>query len=499
MQADVYTAFLTDKVKVFATQKGVKPFKIAGKYIRKAYPFLLSSAMILSGCAQSNKTKTDPNFLNKESISQNIDNIITSQNDILHDQAQDFNMPDIDWKQVYDKVIEEYRLNSLKDKVPFSQQEILNLIASPYPPELTDKNFNHCAENQQNFWEIVRNGIHELKLIDKSDILTENQKKEYKITAFKMLSQMSKYKGSENEVDLTDYNNQKTFLFFEKVIQHKTDYYEVLGFGNLPGFNDERTEFLGRYYKDFENLANAVEDYPYVEKFINALYSNTNRFILTPQDSAQANAISKEMYQEWAKEQHIEDQTLYNLTDTISNFMEYDYLRGSTFLVKIAIQKDGLDEDGKMTTIWLTARHELQHLGQLKAASNEEPEDNHISDTAAKEIKDTYTETRLGELGPTLSTIAWEDHIYKKIHNIDFDAIVDYGVTIDIGKKKIPLGIIGPTIWKAEQENPSLSIDAIIGQPKILKIINDWGNENVKLTEHELQHNHPPMVIQYQR
>lgn len=488
MQADVFTAFLTDKVKVFATKKGVKPFTMPKKYIRKAYPFLLCSAMVFSACgtrtSEQNSDATQDTRPSTETLQQTTQALSVQELDST-----------VNWNDVYTNVVNNYRLMSLKNKVPFSEQEIINLLQSPNPPALLDTNFNHCAENQQNFWEIVRNGINQVNLLQNSDSLTESQKKEYKITAFKMLSQMSKYQNSENEVDLSDYNNQKTFLFFEKVIKHQDDYDEVLGRCNKPGYNDERTEFLGRYYKDFEHLSEVIEDYPNVENFINALYTNNDRYIITPQDSAQANAISQEMFKKWLKNQNIEYENIYALTDTVSNTMDYDYLRGSTFWASVSIQKQGKLKHNKFAPVWELVRHELQHLGQLKPTSNESPEDNHISNEAAKRLDiDDYNNTYLGEIGPTLSSLAWEDQIYKQIHGIDSNAVVDYGVMIDTGVQKIPLGEIAVWWWNAEQKANSNSIDAIVSQPEILEQMDKWGGEKV-----DSKTNYSFMIIQAQQ
>lgn len=51
MKADVYTGFLTDKVKVFGTERRAKPFVLPGKVLRRVTPFLLASAMTLTACS----------------------------------------------------------------------------------------------------------------------------------------------------------------------------------------------------------------------------------------------------------------------------------------------------------------------------------------------------------------------------------------------------------------------------------------------------------------
>ena len=272
MKADVYTGFLTDKVKVFGTERRAKPFVLPGKVLRRVTPFLLASAMTLTACSPKQNQEEKEN-----------------------------NGQQVDYTEIYHDVVDRYNLTELKAKEPLSQEEINELIIHTDAPELRDRNFNHCPENNANFWEIVKNGINATKAVQNSPALTYNQKKEYQITAYKMLAQISRVKGTKDEVDLSDYNNLKTFLYFEKVLRYGDNYDEVLQ--KSAGWIDERNEVFGRYYKDYQTLAQKAARYPGTKKFAQALYDNNERFVISYADSTEANAISKKMLQKWLQKQ----------------------------------------------------------------------------------------------------------------------------------------------------------------------------------------------------
>ena len=243
MKADFYTGFLTDKVKVFGTSKDSKPFTVRGRVLRKAAPFLLASALAITACGPR-------------------------QDD---DKTRKNKAESIDMRAIYAEVVDKYNLTELKDKEPLSEAEIRDLLENPNAPALKDKNFNHLPENNANFWEIVRNGLQKTKDVQKSPKLTKDTAAEYRITAYKMLSQISRIKGTKDEVDLSDYNNLKAFLYFEKVIEYGDRSAIVLG--KDKGWIDERDEIFGRYYEDFEALQQKAKSYPGVEKFARALYN----------------------------------------------------------------------------------------------------------------------------------------------------------------------------------------------------------------------------------
>lgn len=64
-----------------------------------------------------------------------------------------------------------------------------------------------------------------------------------------MLAQISRVKGTKDEVDLSDYNNLKAFLYFEKVLRYGDNYDEVLqkapaGLTNGTNFSGDITRII---------------------------------------------------------------------------------------------------------------------------------------------------------------------------------------------------------------------------------------------------------------
>ena len=81
MKADVYTGFLTDKVKVFGTERRAKPFVLPGKVLRRVTPFLLASAMTLTACSPKQNQEE------KENNGQHVD-----YTEIYHDVVDRYNL-----------------------------------------------------------------------------------------------------------------------------------------------------------------------------------------------------------------------------------------------------------------------------------------------------------------------------------------------------------------------------------------------------------------------
>lgn len=459
MKADCFTGFLTDKVKVFPTTRKVAPYVLPKRLIRRAYPFLLASAMTFVGVGFTKQSQ------------------VAGDDDTRQSSALFMNKKQL--TDIYQEVVNVYNLVALKDKEPFSEQNIQNLLSLQQAPMLKDVNFNHCPASQENFWEIVKNGIVITNRLMKSKSLSLEQKKEYKITAYKMLAQLSKVKGTDNVVDLTDYNNLKTFLYFEKVIHYKDDYISVLG--RETGCSDERDEFLGRYYKDFEHLVAVAKKYPGVERFTQAFYANNDRFILSSKDSVIANQISRQMYHDWLKKQNIKRTDLVSLLpyDEGADYMNtsrFIHHRGNLFFAAVFVAANGQLDYGAYAPVGETSIHEISHLMQFKPSSNERPENNRLSDDVAKQLpEDEFTSTIYAELGPSLHSLVMQDQIYKKIHHIKPDKIINYGVSINTLHQSIPVGQLAVWFYKMEQKYPSLSIDKIVSQPEVLKQLDAWG------------------------
>lgn len=450
MKANVYDAFLTDKVKVFATQKDVKPFVLPRKIMKKAAPFLIASAMTLTACSpKSNENNTAGNGATN-------------------------------YSEIYKEVVEKYNLTSLMTKEPFSQDEINDMIINNNPPELVDYNFNHCPENVENFWEIVKNGIRATKIVQKSPTLNFKQKKEYQIVAFKMLSQMTRIKGTKDAVDLSDYNNLKTFLYFEKLLKYGDNYEKVLE--KDDGLINEQAELFGRYYKDFEILEKKAQNFPGVRKFAYELYNNNDRFMLSYQDSVQANKLSKQLLQKWMKKQNITDENLWYLTsveeDGYANAVAYWHRRGTTVELSLGVDSRGNIDEGDFSPVGAILIHELQHVMQKKPSSPENPEDNQKSDEDVAFVSSPYDESCISELGPTLYSLAIEDRLYKHIRGIDKDKVLDYG-TLQFGQSQIRLGEVAVWFGKMIDKYPENSVDKLVAKDEILQQLNQWGNGQI--------------------
>ena len=449
MKADFYTGFLTDKVKVFGTSKGSKPFTVRGRVLRKAAPFLLASALAITACGPR-------------------------QDD---DKTRKNKAESIDMQAIYAEVVDKYNLTELKGKEPLSAAEIRDLLENPNAPALKDKNFNHLPENNANFWEIVRNGLQKTKDVQKSPNLAQKLKTEYKITAYKMLSQISRIKGTKDEVDLSDYNNLKAFLYFEKVVEYGDQYAKVFNFNTGAGRINEQDEIFGRYYKDFEALKQKAQKYPGVEKFARALYNTEEQYIISYADSAKANTISMDMLNDWLKKTEIKDNELFYFTDVTidnnANRVDHFYKRGSQLHLMFAIDSRGNLGYGYFSPIGVTAVHELQHVMQKKPASAEKPSDNRRQSDKYEEAQ--FENGSLSELGPTLYSLMMEDRIYKKIHGIAADKVLDYG-NIDLGYRKVSLGETAVWFGKMIEKYPHNSVDKLLQEDEVIRQLDRWGS-----------------------
>ena len=464
MKADVYSGFLTNKVKVFSTKKGVSPLVLPKKLLQKVRPFMLASAMMVTFSCRNNAP------------------LPQQENAAL--KATDKTELRAEWQSVYNEVVKTYHLTELCDKEPLDGAYIEALMKGKDVPVLTDSNYNHRIENVENFWEIVKNGIRTIKEVQMCPALTLEQKNEYELQAVKMLSQISRVKGTENEVDLRDYNNMKAFLYFEKVVQYRDDYSEVME--KKDGWIDERDEALGRYYQDYIKLDEKVSMYSGVEKFAKALYLNDDRFLISSQDSVQANALSRKMLADWLEAEEIKDKGLWyfaNIEDDVfCNAINYWYKRGNTFGINLGIDMTGRMRKGNFSPVGTIIIHEMQHVMQVEPASREKAEDNHKSYEALGVQQGAYETGYLAELGPTLYSLALEDKIYKEIHGIEARKTVDYG-TIDTGDGKVGLGEAAVWFSKMIDKYPTKSVDELLGQKEVIEQLNHWGNGTSRVLE----------------
>ena len=449
MKADFYTGFLTDKVKVFSTGKNSKPFTVRGRVLRKAAPFLLASALAITACGPRQDAK----------------------------KGQNIEKGSFDMRAIYAEVVDKYNLTELKGKEPLSAAEIRDLLENPNAPALKDKNFNHLPENNANFWEIVRNGLQKTIDVQKSPNLAQKLKTEYKITAYKMLSQISRIKGTKDKIDLSDYNNLKAFLYFEKVVEYGDQYAKVFNFNTGAGRINEQDEIFGRYYKDLEALKQKAQNYPGVEKFARALYNTEEQYIISYADSAKANTISMDMLNDWLKKTEIKDNELFYFTDVTidnnANRVDHFYKRGSQLHLMFAIDSRGNLGYGYFSPIGVTAVHELQHVMQKKPASAEKPSDNRRQSDKYEEAQ--FENGSLSELGPTLYSLMMEDRIYKKIHGIAADKVLDYG-DIDLGYRKVSLGETAVWFGKMAEKYPHNSVDRLLQEDEVIRQLDRWGS-----------------------
>ena len=465
MQADLrHTGFFTGKVKAFSTERnGPQKVVFSGKWLKKCFPFVFASAFMFTSCSEERKQ----------------------------------NAPE-EYKKIYTEVVDNYHLNDLENKEPFSIGEIMDLMEAKDTPILNDTNYNHCPENMANFWEIVKNGIAVTKEVQNVDSLTAAQKKEYRTTMVKMLSRLSRYKDTRPEIvqfmsrlglakefnkdsiDITDYNNLQIFLYAEKLFRYKDNHKVILE--KERGEIDTRCEYIGRYYKDFNELAEKADKYPGIERFARAFYLNDDRFILAKEDMSLTAPIGKRMFDDWCNKNGVKDSTVWEYADNVYdtddiNDMEYYNKRGVDFGVAITVGRNG--HNG--SPVSLVIQHEIMHLFQFPLTSNEKPCHNKLSNETIFNMKmpeSRYDQGYLAELGPSLYSLMQEDLVYKEVHGIAKDKIVDYGVTIDTGVQKVELGELAVWVQNLVNESKSLSMDKTLAQKKALEYLNFLGGGN---------------------
>lgn len=463
MQPDVLDAFIGNKeqkIKVFPTRKDVKPFHVDSKLIRKAFPFLLVSAMVFTSCSErKNNVPENDTSSHTEEVS-----------------SKKYDTPDY-WKNIYRRVVNQYDLINLKSKEPLDYEDIQRLMTAKHHIELTDTNFNHAPENIENFWEIIKGGLSVAIEMQSSPYLTQEQKQKYLDKSIEALSKISRIKGTKDVVDLSDYNNLHAFLFFEKVIrlQNRADAI----FFEQKGWTDEQNEVFGRYYKDYQNFEKIAQSYHGIEIFAKALYANNDRLIISAEDSVFANALSNKMYEQWRREQNINDEYLYKFIDVHKalspNQIVFGHSRGYQVGIILELDPTGKTELGTYSPVGLNKIHEVQHIQAMKSASNETPQDNHIASEKVQPDNIQRINDNLVELGPTLYTLTMSDRIYKAIHKIDRNQEVTYGVNLQLGDLSIDIGKVAQWFGEMLEKYPSPCVDRVLQQKEVLQTLNSWG------------------------
>ena len=427
-----------NKVKVYSTKPMAKPFTLKNSLLKKAYPYLIASVMAMSG----GFAKGQNNVVDNDSITLNVS------------------------------------MQNLCTKSYLSEENINNLFNEDYNVT-KDNNYNHMPENCNNFWDMVRSGITVTKEVQNSPNLSETQKKEYMITAKKMLSRIVGDNDNLDNVVLSDNNNLKTFLYFERVVKYKDDYNNVLK--QRKGISDSRCEALGRYYKDTYSLQEVVNKNPVIGDFSRALYNDNSRYILSYEDSIKVNNESMLLAKDWIKRQKIEDDNFYFLSnvneDAWCNSIAIWYNRGNDFETIIGVDAKGDCGDELYAPVGEILIHECTHFLQTKPSSNENPSENNPKNNMEIFFENPPS-NNTEELGPTLTSLVINDYFYKKIHNIDQDEVVKYG-EIDVNGKKIELGEIA--VWfkgvlkekVLSNQNP-YSVDKILSEPDVYEKIIDF-------------------------
>ena len=104
---------------MFPTTREIEPFAMAKKLFRRVYPFMLASAMVLTGCGK----KQEAGKINDSQNGKNRIEIVTdksSENKAMVDT--------INYLDIYNEVVNKYNLAILKEKEPLSKGYIDSLI-----------------------------------------------------------------------------------------------------------------------------------------------------------------------------------------------------------------------------------------------------------------------------------------------------------------------------------------------------------------------------------
>ncbi len=451
---EVYQKFLagSGKVKVFGTKKDSKVVSVNKSSLRKVYPFLIASFLSFSACSHPKNEKQENPYKIKET-------------NWLYDD-------------IYKSSVEIYELDKLKNEEPLPQNLVKDIMKAENTPILRDYNYNHLPENQENFWSMVKNGVRiSVKDVKGSLKLNEEQIKMYKIMAYKMLSQISRKKGTFDEVDLESHNNLKAFNYFEKVVRYKDEYRKVIA--KAEGVHDAQSEIFGRYYKDFYKLHETSIKYPEIEQFAKALYKNNDKDkIFSYKDSAYYNKKSYEVLNEWLKEQKIPNlKGMYYFVpeseDIYANSISCYYRRGSDMGVVLGVDPSGDMGSNIYAPVGEVIVHELMHVMQRKPSSAELPIDN------KEESPNTYIDRDfkqndgyVEELGPTLMSLCIDDKLYKEKKGMALESVANLG-KVNVNGKNIKLGELAVWFRKNMEEykkenNERFSVDKMLVSPKVL-------------------------------
>ncbi len=414
MSENVYEHFSDGEIKAFATQKEVKPHKFSGRLIRKMLPLLASSVMMFSSIACSRGTeKTD--------------------------------------KEGY------------VDCTNLTSEMIIDMMTNPDNVLLLDLDYNHSAKDGKNYWNVVNQGLNIIKKLDTNSNLSKDEILMYKKVACDMLADVKIINGVIANPDLSDAETMKSFLFFEKVVRYKDNYKKI--FADEPGVYNEQDDLFGRNYKDCYALIKKAKNNPGVVKFADALYNDASRFIISKEDSVKANEISRFILKKWLQNNNLKSDNLYEAADVdddnMTNKVAFYLKRGNDLRIKLKIDSTGDLGDGCYSPVGVTVIHELLHVTQKKPSSNQDFREN------ANIIE---------ELGPTLNSLVLDDMIYKTMHKIPMNNVVNYG-DLEIGKTKVPVGELAVWFRKMCEKYPRQSIDKVLCEDEVFDTLVKIGNQ----------------------
>ncbi len=419
MSKNVYDHFAEGEVKAFATRQGVKPRKFAGRLLRKTFPLLASSVMMFSSSCAGNK--------------ENIDK------------------------------------DGFIDCTELTSDQITDLILNPNPENLIwDLDYNHAPENQKNYVNMINQGLAVIKDLSTNENLSEKEILDYKKMAINMLVGVKVVDGKLSNADLSDPNTLKSFLFFEKVVKYKDNYDKV--FSEEEGIYNEQSKLLGKDYKDCYNLIEKAKNNRGILFFSEALYMDGDRFLVPQEDKEMANKISCFILDDWLKRNGINEENLFKYLDASgdnkSNTVSFYLKKGKDFRVEVSIDPEGDLGNGYYSPVGVNIIHELMHVAQKKPSSEQNlSEKEHL----------------IEELGPTLNSLMLDDMIYKTIHKIPMDNIVNYG-DLDIGRNKTSLGELAVWFRKMTEKYANRSIDGVLCENEVFDKLEKIGKgEKVNL------------------
>ncbi len=413
MSENVYDRFAEGEVKAFATKQDIPPRKFMGRVLRRVFPMLASSIMLFSstGCSSENDNLDSDGYVNHTTL---------------------------------------------------SDDQVIKLMTENRVVLVKDTNFNHHPINNENYWNVVYQGLNIINNLSSSSSLSEKEIADYKRAAVGMLANMKSINSKKYIVDLSNEETLKSFLFFEKVVEYKDNYSKV--FSDEAGVYNEQDDLFGENYEDCHKLINKARGKYGVYKFVDALYKDSRRFLIKQKDSTKANEISRFILKDWLETNGIKEDKLYKSVDVDeekgANTVAFYCSPGKDVRAELKIDPTGDLGDGCYSPVGVTVIHELMHVMQKKPSSNQ-----YLNE------KDHLIE----ELSPTLNSLMLEDMIYKTIHKIPMNNVVDYG-NLTLGKNKVPYGELAVWFRGMTVKYKGLSVEEVLAQDEVFSKIEAMGN-----------------------